>query len=300
MAPAPIVDRRTLRPGDCKTRGSAREAAGMLDRLASGPTAPPRRRSASAGRRPHGNRRLHRAVLLELARRGRLAITGLAHRPVTGAEELAAAGVDLAVRSAPLGVVWQQVLLPAHGPRGRASVLWSPITTLPVAAGPAGRADGSGRHRAPPAALPPGARAVERAAVSPPLAAVAPRRHRHLARDGSRSRPALPLGRAKTHVVHCGVDPEFVPGRPDEIAETRAELETPDGYPALRRHDRTAQEPGAAAARLGRHGGGAAARPGRPLRLARRGRSGGDPAAARPRPAAPLARESGAAPRSSG
>ena len=53
-----------------------------------------------------------RSLLLALARRGRFAYLGLAHRPPRGADELAAAGVRLVHDPAPLGVLWQQLRLP--------------------------------------------------------------------------------------------------------------------------------------------------------------------------------------------
>jgi alpha-1,3-rhamnosyl/mannosyltransferase len=72
-----------------------------------------------------------RELLLELARRGKYRYLGLAHRPVSGAGELAAAGIDLAVHAAPLGVLFQQLRLPAALRAQGVDLLWSPLQTLP-------------------------------------------------------------------------------------------------------------------------------------------------------------------------
>jgi alpha-1,3-rhamnosyl/mannosyltransferase len=171
-----------------------------------------------------------RAVVLELARRGRLAISGLSHRPISGAEELEAAGVPLAVRSAPLGVIWQQLHLPRMARRAAASVLWSPITTLPWSPGV-------------PAVL----------TVPDVTALLLPSAHHarvrwsvrpFLARSLRQAKAVIAISRAtardlarlypwveeKTSVIHCGVDPEFVPGAAAEIERTRAELDAPGGF----------------------------------------------------------------------
>jgi glycosyltransferase involved in cell wall biosynthesis len=72
-----------------------------------------------------------RELLLRLAPRARFRYLGLAHKPVAGAEELRAAGVDLAVHPAPLGVLWQQLRLPPILRARGADLLWSPLQTLP-------------------------------------------------------------------------------------------------------------------------------------------------------------------------
>src|SRR5687767_12080603 len=73
-----------------------------------------------------------RAMLLALARRGGFDYLGLAHRPPHHGDELRAAGIDVEHQAAPLGVLWQQLLLPRRLRRGDVDLLWSPITTLPV------------------------------------------------------------------------------------------------------------------------------------------------------------------------
>src|ERR1700680_4710796 len=73
-----------------------------------------------------------RSLAIALAARGGMRYLGVAHRPPRGAEELAAAGIDLEEQRAPLGVVWQQLLLPRRLRRGDVDLLWSPLLTLPL------------------------------------------------------------------------------------------------------------------------------------------------------------------------
>src|SRR5436305_13479837 len=72
-----------------------------------------------------------RSLLLALAERARLRYLGLAHKPPRGAAELAAAGVEVEAQPAPLGIFWQQVLLPRRLARGDVDLFWSPLMTLP-------------------------------------------------------------------------------------------------------------------------------------------------------------------------
>src|SRR5690242_2641158 len=58
-----------------------------------------------------------RALLLELARLDRFALGGT--------------GISIEVQTAPLGVIWQQTVLPRRLRRGDIDLFWSPITTLP-------------------------------------------------------------------------------------------------------------------------------------------------------------------------
>jgi glycosyltransferase involved in cell wall biosynthesis len=72
-----------------------------------------------------------RALLLELARLDRFELVGMAHKPPHFAAELGAAGIAIEVQPAPLGVIWQQAVLPRRLRRGDIDLFWSPITTLP-------------------------------------------------------------------------------------------------------------------------------------------------------------------------
>src|ERR1700692_2760052 len=73
-----------------------------------------------------------RSLAIALAARGGMRYLGVAHRPPRGAEELAAAGIDLEDQRAPLGVDWEQGLLPRRLRRADVDLLWSPLLTLPL------------------------------------------------------------------------------------------------------------------------------------------------------------------------
>ncbi|HVT18523.1 MAG TPA: glycosyltransferase family 1 protein [Thermoanaerobaculia bacterium] len=182
------------------------------------------------------------SLLRELARRARPGgeaagpappgwrYLGLAHKPPHHAAELAAAGVEVECQGAPLGVIWQQVVLPLRLRRGGVDLLWSPLGTLPL--------------RCPVPAV---------ATVHDLTAMLLPEAHRAKVRWSMLPflRPSLEMARvlvtlsrataddlafyfpqcaAKVRVVYPGVDPEFQPGEQEEIAATRRELAAPDGY----------------------------------------------------------------------
>ncbi len=71
------------------------------------------------------------SLLRELAGRGQFSYLGLSHAPVAAAEHLEEAGVTTEVQSAPLGVLWQQLVLPWRLRRGDVDIFWSPLFTLP-------------------------------------------------------------------------------------------------------------------------------------------------------------------------
>ena len=111
-----------------------------------------------------------------------------------------------------------------------ASVLWSPITTLPWWPGlPAVLTVPDVTALL----LPRSHQARVRWSVRPFLRRSLRSSHSVIAISHATARDLVrlyPWVERKTHVVHCGVDPEFVPGRPDDIAQTRAELDAPDGF----------------------------------------------------------------------
>lgn len=171
-----------------------------------------------------------RALLLELSRLGDARYLGLAHRPPVGAEELAAAGVALEDRSAPLGVLWQQLLLPRRLARGDVDLLWSPITTLPLASRVPGVVT---IHDLTTLLWPETHRLKVRWSVYPFLAASLERARRVVAVSRATADDLafhFPWCAGKTEVVYNGVDPEFRPGDPARVAAVRAELGAPDGY----------------------------------------------------------------------
>ena len=171
-----------------------------------------------------------RSLLLELARLGGARYLGLAHRPPAGAEELAAAGVALEDRPAPLGVLWQQLLLPRRLARGDVDLLWSPITTLPLASRVPGVVT---IHDLTTLLWPETHRLKVRWSVYPFLAASLERARRVVAVSRATADDLafhFPQCAKRIEVVYNGVDPEFRPGDPARIAAVRAELGAPEGY----------------------------------------------------------------------
>src|SRR5262245_65717496 len=57
----------------------------------------------------------------------------MAHREPRGAADLVRAGVAVEHQPAPLGVIWQQLVLPRRLARGDVDLFWSPLLTLPLA-----------------------------------------------------------------------------------------------------------------------------------------------------------------------
>jgi glycosyltransferase involved in cell wall biosynthesis len=171
-----------------------------------------------------------RSLAIALARRGGMRYLGVAHRPPRGAEELAAAGIDLEDQRAPLGVVWQQLLLPRRLRRGDVDLLWSPLLTLPLDCPVPAVAT---VHDLTVLLMPEAHRAKVRFSLLPFLAASF-RRARRLVTP-SRATAAdivfhYPGSAGKVRVVYPGVDEEFRPGTADEIAATREALGAPRGY----------------------------------------------------------------------
>lgn len=171
-----------------------------------------------------------RSLLLELAGRAGFDYLGLSHLPPRGGAELEAAGVALEAEPAPLGVLWQQLRLPRRLSRGDVDLFWSPLITLPL-----------------------GCPVPAVATVHDLTAMLFPETHRLKVRLSllpflrpslERARRLVTISRAtaddlafhfpqcagKVRVVYPGIDPEFRPGAPDAIAETRRELGAPRGY----------------------------------------------------------------------
>jgi alpha-1,3-rhamnosyl/mannosyltransferase len=70
-------------------------------------------------------------ILRALAEAGELDLVGVAHREPAAAAELRALGVAVEVQAAPLGVWWQQAVLPRRLAAGDLDLFWSPLLTLP-------------------------------------------------------------------------------------------------------------------------------------------------------------------------
>ena len=67
-----------------------------------------------------------------LAGTGAASYIGMAHRPIVDERQLVEKGVAMEAHGGPLGVWWQQLILPGRLKRGDIDLFWSPITTLPV------------------------------------------------------------------------------------------------------------------------------------------------------------------------
>jgi glycosyltransferase involved in cell wall biosynthesis len=171
-----------------------------------------------------------RSLAIALAHRGGMRYLGVAHRPPRGAEELAAAGIDLEEQRAPLGVVWQQLLLPRRLRRGDVDLLWSPLLTLPLDCPVPAVAT---VHDLTVLLMPEAHRAKVRFSLLPFLA-VSLRRARRLVTLSRATADDIafhyPGSADKVRVVYPGVDEEFRPGTADEIAATREALGAPRGY----------------------------------------------------------------------
>jgi glycosyltransferase involved in cell wall biosynthesis len=171
-----------------------------------------------------------RSLAIALARRGGMRYLGVAHRPPRGAGELAAAGIDLEAQRAPLGVVWQQLLLPRRLRRGDIDLLWSPLLTLPLDCPVPAVAT---VHDLTVLLMPEAHRAKVRLSLLPFLAASLRSARRLVTLSRATADDIAfhyPGSAAKVRVVYPGVDEEFRPGAAEEIAATREALGAPRGY----------------------------------------------------------------------
>ncbi len=171
-----------------------------------------------------------RSLLLELAKRGHRRYLGLAHGPVEGAEEFAAAGIPTEIQPAPLGVIWQQLRLPKRLAAGDVDLLWSPHMTLPLRCPVPAVAT---VHDLTTLLFPDHHRVKVRWSVYPFLHSSLDRARRIVADSQATAadlRFHFPDCADRVEVIYPGVDAEFRPGLPEEIAATRAEIGAPDGY----------------------------------------------------------------------
>lgn len=172
----------------------------------------------------HTEELLHR--LLELRTHDLL---GVAHRPPDDIEALQAAGLRCEHQSAPLGVIWQQLILPQRLRQGDVDLFWSPLMTLPWSCPVRSVVT---VHDLTPVLFPASHHWKTRWSQRPFL-----RRSLRCARavvavskataDDVRSRYP---GTAPITVVPNGVGGEFRPADPDAVAAIRRREEAPDGY----------------------------------------------------------------------
>ncbi len=171
-----------------------------------------------------------RSLTLALAARGSFRFLGVAHRAPRGAAELAAAGVEIEHQPAPLGVAWQQLVLPRRLRRGDVDLFWSPLLSLPL-------------HCPVPAVttvhdltvllMPEAHRAKVRWSLLPFLRASLDTARRVVVPSRATADDLAfhyPASAAKVRVIYNGVDAEFRPAAAAEIAATRERLAAPRGY----------------------------------------------------------------------
>lgn len=169
-------------------------------------------------------------LLERLARRRRYRYVGLSHKETAADRSLEGAGVTLERQAAPLGVWWQQLVVPPRLAAGDLDLFWSPLGVLPwILPIPAVVTV----HDLTPLLMPRAHTRKVRWSVAPFL-----RRTVHTARRvvvDSRStardlEARYPACRRRLRVVYPGVDEAFRPASPQEVAAIRAELGCPDGY----------------------------------------------------------------------
>jgi glycosyltransferase involved in cell wall biosynthesis len=171
-----------------------------------------------------------RSLLLALAARNGMRYVGMAHRLPREAEELEAAGIGIERHEAPLGVLWQQLRLPRRLQRGDVDLLWSPLITLPLRCPVPAVAT---VHDLTALLFPETHTLKVRWSLLPFLRPSFERARRLVTVSAATARDLafhFPQCAAKVRVVYPGIDPEFRPGAPQEIAATRRELAAPEGY----------------------------------------------------------------------
>ena len=169
-------------------------------------------------------------LLRELSPSGAAGYVGMAHAPVSAAEELAAAGVEVESHRAPLGVLWQQLVLPRRIARGDVDLLWSPLNTLPARLPVPGVVT---VHDLTAILYPESHTLKVRWSILPFFTRTLESAHTVVADSLSTAddlRFHFPDRARRLRVVHPGVGAEFRPAEEEEIAETRAEIGAPDGF----------------------------------------------------------------------
>jgi glycosyltransferase involved in cell wall biosynthesis len=171
-----------------------------------------------------------RSLLLALAARNGMRYLGLAHRAPREAEELEAAGIAVERQEAPLGVLWQQLRLPRRLAAGDVDLFWSPLITLPLRCPVPAVAT---VHDLTALLFPEAHTLKVRWSLLPFLRPSFERARRLVAISEATARDLafhFPQCKQKVRVVYPGIDAEFRPGAPEEIAATRRELGAPEGY----------------------------------------------------------------------
>jgi len=172
-----------------------------------------------------------RSLLTALARRPRpLRYLGMAHARPRGTAEVEAAGIEVEVQPAPLGVWWQQWALPRRLRRGDVDLLFSPLQTLPLSCPVPAVVT---VHDLTVLLRPEDHRFKVRWSQLPFLARSLARARRVIAVSHATADDLLfqfPDCRGKLRVIHHGVDPASRPAAAEPVARLREELGAPRGY----------------------------------------------------------------------
>jgi glycosyltransferase involved in cell wall biosynthesis len=171
-----------------------------------------------------------KSLTIELARRGRFRLLGLAHREPEDGAWLREHGIAFEAQPAPSGVLWQQLTLPRRLARGDVDLFWSPLQTLPLRSPvPAVTTV----HDLTALILPGTHRFKVRWSQLPFLGRSLARARRIVAISEATARDLdryYPECRSRVRVVHNGVDPEFRPAAPAEVAAIREAEGMPGGW----------------------------------------------------------------------
>lgn len=173
-------------------------------------------------------------MLRALTARGGFDYLGLAHAEPRSAPELASLGIALEHQRAPLGVLWQQMILPRRLAAGDVDLFWSPLQTLPPRA-PVPMVVTV--HDLTVLLMPDAHRVKVRWSQVPFLERSLERARRVVAVSESTARDlrfhfpeAFAREPDKLRVVGEGVSEDFRPAREDERAAIREEIGCPGGY----------------------------------------------------------------------
>lgn len=181
-------------------------------------------------RQPSGIGFFTLSLLGELARRDRNRYVGMAQAPVYGEEQLLRSGVEVEYHGAPMGLLWQQLIVPRRLRKGDLDLFWSPLLTLPlVLEVPAVVTV----HDLTPMLFPETHSLKVRASFTPfirptiEVAACVVTDSRATADD---LRTQFPQARRKIEVVYPGIDRDFGPASETEIRAFRQKIDCPDGF----------------------------------------------------------------------
>lgn len=181
-------------------------------------------------RQPSGIGFFTLSLLTELAQRGRDRYVGMAQAPVYGEQQLAQAGVEVEYHGAPLGLIWQQLVLPRRLRSEDLGLFWSPLLTLPLVLDVPAVVT---VHDLTPLLFPETHSLKVRASFIPfirPTVELARCVVTDSKATASDLRTQFPQAKHKLEVVYPGIDRAFQPASDDEIQAFREEIDCPRGY----------------------------------------------------------------------